>query len=39
MARKKNHRGRGRGKKERKVFPQVEGRVQMTREGFAFVIV
>ena len=39
MARKKNHRGRGRGRKERKVFPQVEGRVQMTREGFAFIIV
>ena len=39
MARKKNSRARGRGRKERKVFPQVEGRVQMTREGFAFVIV
>ena len=39
MARKKNHRGRGRGKKEKKVFPQVEGKVQMTREGYAFVIV
>ena len=26
-------------KKNRKVFPQVEGKVQMTREGFAFVIV
>ena len=39
MARKKNHRGRGRGRKDKKVFPQVEGRVQMTREGFAFIIV
>ena len=32
-------RSRGRGKKERKVFPQVVGRVQMTREGYAFIIV
>lgn len=39
MSRKKNYRGRGRGKKEKKVFPQLTGRVQMTREGFAFVIV
>ena len=39
MARKSNHRGRGRGKKEKKVFPIVEGRVQMTREGYAFIIV
>ena len=39
MARKKNHRGRGRGKKEKKVFPQYVGKVQMTREGYAFVIV
>ena len=39
MARKKSSRARGRGRKEKKVFPQVEGRVQMTREGFAFVIV
>ena len=30
---------RGREKKEKKVFPHVEGRVQMTREGFIFVIV
>ena len=37
MARKKNY-GRGRGRKEKKVFPQVTGKVQMTREGFAFVI-
>ena len=39
MARSKNSRGRGRGKKEKKVFPLVEGRVQMTREGYLFVIV
>ena len=39
MARKKNSRGRGRGKKEKKVFPLVEGKVQMTREGYAFIIV
>ena len=39
MARKKNYRGKGRGKKEKKVFPQVVGRVQMTREGFAFIII
>ncbi|MBO5978888.1 MAG: ribonuclease R [Bacteroidales bacterium] len=30
--------GRGRGRKEKKVFPQVVGRVQMTREGYIFVI-
>ena len=39
MARKKNYRGRGRGKKDKKVFPQVTGRVQMTREGYAFIII
>ena len=39
MARKYNSRGKGRGKKEKKVFPLVEGRVQMTREGYAFIIV
>ena len=39
MARKYNSRGKGRGKKEKKAFPLVEGRVQMTREGYAFVIV
>ena len=39
MARKRSSHGRGRGKKEKKVFPQVTGRVQMTREGYAFVIV
>ncbi|MBE6234342.1 MAG: ribonuclease R [Bacteroidales bacterium] len=38
MARGKKSRGKGRGRKEKKVFPQVEGRVQMTREGYAFVI-
>ena len=41
MSRRKNSRGRGRGKgrKEKKVFPQVVGKAQMTREGFAFIIV
>ena len=39
MSRKRNSRSKGRGRKEKKVFPQVEGRVQMTREGFAFIIV
>ena len=39
MARKNNSRGKGRGRKEKKVFPLVEGRVQMTREGYAFIIV
>ena len=39
MARKNSSRGRGRGKKEKKVVPLVEGRVQMTREGYLFVIV
>ena len=39
MARKKSYRGKGRGKKEKKVFPQVVGRVQMTREGYAFIII
>ena len=41
MSRRKNSRGRGRngGRKEKKVVPVVEGRVQMTREGYAFVIV
>ena len=37
MARKKNY-GRGRGRKEKRVFPQVTGKVQMTREGYIFVI-
>ena len=44
MARNKHSHGRGRGrgkkeKKEKKVFPVVTGKVQMTREGYAFVIV
>ena len=39
MARKNSSRGRGRGKREKKVVPLVEGRVQMTREGYLFVIV
>ncbi len=39
MSRRKNSRGRGRGRREKKVFPQVTGKVQMTREGYAFVIV
>ena len=40
MARKKKSPGRGhnRGKKEKRVFPQLVGKVQMTREGYAFVI-
>ena len=38
MARK-NYRGKGRAKKEKKVLPQVVGKVQMTREGYIFVIV
>ena len=39
MARSRNGRTKGRGRKEKKVFPLVEGRVQMTREGYLFVIV
>ena len=39
MARKNNYRGKSRGRKEKKVFPQVVGRVQMTREGYVFIIV
>ena len=38
MARKKNNYGRGRGRKEKKLFPQMTGKVQMTREGYIFVI-
>ena len=40
MARKKNYGSRrnNRGRKEKKVFPQVTGKVQMTREGYVFVI-
>ena len=41
MSRRKNSHGRSRGKGrgQKKVFPQVTGKVQMTREGFAFIIV
>jgi len=39
MTRRKSSRGRGRGRREKKVLPQVVGKVQMTREGYAFVIV
>ena len=40
MARKNNSRGKGRskGKKEKKIFPIVQGKVQMTREGYIFVM-
>ena len=43
MSRRKNSRSRGGngrhgGRGGRKIFPQVTGKVQMTREGFAFVI-
>ena len=38
MTRKKKSYGRGRGKREKKVFPQMTGKVQMTREGYIFVI-
>ena len=37
--RKKNSSRKGSGRKQKKVFPILEGRVQMTREGFIFVIV
>ncbi len=41
MGRNKHSHGRGRGrsKQEKKVFPQAVGKVQMTREGYAFVII
>ena len=39
MTRRRNSRGKGRGRREKKVLPQVVGKVQMTREGYAFVIV
>lgn len=41
MSRGKKSRGKsgGRNKKQKKELPIVEGKVQMTREGFAFVIV
>ena len=38
MSRRKKSGGKGRGRKEKKVFPQMTGRVQMTREGYIFVI-
>ena len=38
MSRRKGS-GRGRSAKEKKVLHELEGRVQMTREGFAYVIV
>ena len=38
MARKRNSRAKGRGRKEKRSFPQVVGKVQMTREGYVFVI-
>ena len=40
MSKRKKSRGKGgiRGNGGKKVFPQVTGKVQMTREGFAFVI-
>ena len=38
MSRRKSSYGRGRGRREKKVFPQMTGRVQMTREGYIFVI-
>lgn len=42
MSRRKSSRGKGgkgrSGRGGKKVFPQVTGKVQMTREGFAFVI-
>ena len=38
MARGNRYNARGRGRKEKKVFPQVTGKVQMTREGYIFVI-
>ena len=40
MSKRKSSRSRsGRNKKQKKVFPQVTGKVQMTREGFAFIVV
>ena len=39
MSRNSRHSGRSRRKQPKKVFPVVTGRVQMTREGFAFIIV
>ena len=39
MSKRKNYRGRGRGKREKRVVTLLTGKVQMTREGYAFVIV
>ena len=39
MSRNSRHSGKSRRKHPKKVFPVVTGRVQMTREGFAFIIV
>ena len=39
MSRNYRHSGKSRRKQPKKVFPVVTGRVQMTREGFAFIIV
>ncbi len=39
MSKKYRKGGRSRGKQPKKVLPEVTGRVQMTREGFAFIIV
>ena len=39
MSRNSRHSGRSRRKQPKKVLPEVTGRVQMTREGFAFIIV
>ena len=39
MSRKHKSGGRSHRRQPKKVFPIVTGRVQMTREGFAFIIV
>ena len=38
MARKKKYYGKGRGRRDKKVLPQMTGKVQMTREGYIFVM-
>ena len=38
MSRRKNSRGKGRGRREKRTCVQITGKVQMTREGYAFVI-
>ena len=38
MSRRKKTNGRGRGRREKKALPQMTGKVQMTREGYIFVI-